>query len=181
MSNIKFEYRLHRIGIYKLFLFYWSTRPTSVPACSDHYFHTDCLSVHPKNSKIKRQSLPAGTMGWPSGSLMAPVLYFSCFRSKDTEWLTFNISKHISCQSFQGLFDDNCFPKVCPRILIFNIRLRRWWRSPWWHLWTSTWTRSTWRYTTWRRNSPMGSISPCCPDFWKDILFHSTISLWHHR
>ena len=33
------------------------------------------LSVHPaQNFKIQRQSLPAGTVGWPSGSLMTPVL-----------------------------------------------------------------------------------------------------------
>ena len=32
-------------------------------------------SVRPsQNFKIKRQSLPAGTVGWPSGSLMTPVL-----------------------------------------------------------------------------------------------------------
>ena len=28
-----------------------------------------------QNFKIKRQSLPAGTVGWPSGSLMTPVLF----------------------------------------------------------------------------------------------------------
>ena len=34
-----------------------------------------CLSVRlSQNFKIKRQSLPAGTVGWPSGSLMTPVL-----------------------------------------------------------------------------------------------------------
>ena len=32
-----------------------------------------------QNFKIKRQSLPAGTVGWPSGSLMTPVLYLLCF------------------------------------------------------------------------------------------------------
>ena len=46
-----------------------------IPAGSDHYFHTECPSVRPKTLKIKRQSLPAGTVGWPSGSLMTPVLY----------------------------------------------------------------------------------------------------------
>ena len=29
----------------------WSTRPTTVPASSDHYFHTECPSVRPKTSK----------------------------------------------------------------------------------------------------------------------------------
>ena len=46
-----------------------------MPSGSDHYFHTDCMSVRPsQNFKIKRQSLPARTVGWPSGSLMTPVL-----------------------------------------------------------------------------------------------------------
>ena len=55
----------------------WSTMPTTVPAGSDHYFHTDCPSVHPsQNFKIKRQSVPVGTVGWPSGSLMTPVLFW---------------------------------------------------------------------------------------------------------
>ena len=26
-------------------LYSWSTRPTTVPVCSDHYFHTECPSV----------------------------------------------------------------------------------------------------------------------------------------
>ena len=34
---------------------FWSTRPTTIPAGSDHYFHTECpsvrTSVHPKTSK----------------------------------------------------------------------------------------------------------------------------------
>ena len=56
-----------------------------VPAGSDHYFHTCCpyvrtsvrTSVRPaQNFKIQRQSLPAGIVGWPSGSLMTPVLFF---------------------------------------------------------------------------------------------------------
>ena len=29
----------------------WSKRPTTVPASSDHYFHTECPSVRPKTSK----------------------------------------------------------------------------------------------------------------------------------
>ena len=32
---------------------YWSTRPTTVPAGSDHYFHAECPSVHPKTSKSR--------------------------------------------------------------------------------------------------------------------------------
>ena len=75
---------------------FWSTRPTTFQAGSDHYFHTECppvrtyvrLSVRPfvrtsvrpsQNFKIKRQSLPAGTVGWPSGSLMTPVLWICIF------------------------------------------------------------------------------------------------------
>ena len=43
---------------------YWSTRPITVPAGSDHYFHTECPSVRPsvrpsQNFKFKRQSLLA--------------------------------------------------------------------------------------------------------------------------
>ena len=52
-------------------------RPTTVPAGIDYYFHTECPYVRPyQNFRIKRQSLPAGTVGWPSGSLMTPVLLF---------------------------------------------------------------------------------------------------------
>ena len=32
---------------------YWSTRPTTVPAGSDHYFYTECPSVRPKTSKSR--------------------------------------------------------------------------------------------------------------------------------
>ena len=41
---------------------------------------TECPSLRPsQNFNIKRQSLPAvgTTVGWPSGSLMTPVLYLS--------------------------------------------------------------------------------------------------------
>ena len=53
-------------------------QPTG-PAGSAHYFHTGCPSVRPsvrpsQNIKIERRSLPAGTVGWPSGSLTTPVL-----------------------------------------------------------------------------------------------------------
>ena len=50
---------------------FWSTRPTTVPAGSDNYFHADCPyvrtsfcpSVRPtQNFKIKQQSLPAGSV-----------------------------------------------------------------------------------------------------------------------
>ena len=56
---------------------------STVLAGSDHYFHTECPSVRPSQSlKIKRQSLrAAGTVGWPSGSLMTPVLYLIIFKS----------------------------------------------------------------------------------------------------
>ena len=58
-----------------IFTLNWSTRPTTVPAGSDHYFHTECPTVRPsKNFKIKLKSLPAGSLGWPSGSLKSPVL-----------------------------------------------------------------------------------------------------------
>ena len=55
---------------------YWSTRPTTVLAGSDHYIHTDCPSFRrSQNFKINKQkSLPAGTVGWPSGLLMTPGL-----------------------------------------------------------------------------------------------------------
>ena len=39
-----------------------------------------CPSVRPsQNFKIKQQSLPAGSVGWPSGSLTTPCLIFLCF------------------------------------------------------------------------------------------------------
>ena len=45
-------------------MFCWSTRPTTVLAGSDHYFHTGCLSVRTsQNFKIKRILLPAWTVG----------------------------------------------------------------------------------------------------------------------
>ena len=62
-----------------------STRATTVPAAgSDHFFHTGCpsvsLSVRPsQNFKIERKALPAGTAGWLSGSLLAPVLLCAIF------------------------------------------------------------------------------------------------------
>ena len=31
----------------KYYYYYWSTRPTTVPAGSDHYFHTECPFVRP--------------------------------------------------------------------------------------------------------------------------------------
>ena len=47
----------------------------------DHYFQTGCPSVRMsfrptvQNFEIERKSLPARTVGWPSGSLMTPVLF----------------------------------------------------------------------------------------------------------
>ena len=58
---------------------FWTTRPTTVSAGSDHYFHTACLSVRPfQLLKIKRKSLLAWTVKWPSGSLMTPILFQVC-------------------------------------------------------------------------------------------------------
>ena len=52
---------------------FWSTRPTTVQAVSDRYFHT--FSFRPsQNIKVKQKSLPPGTVGWSSGSLMIPVM-----------------------------------------------------------------------------------------------------------
>ena len=36
--------------------FSWSTRPTTVPAGSDHYFHTECPSVLPYIPKLQNQA-----------------------------------------------------------------------------------------------------------------------------
>ena len=54
-----------------------STRPT-VTAGSDHYIFTHVVrpSVRHKISKSSEKSLPTGTVGWPSGSLMIPVLCY---------------------------------------------------------------------------------------------------------
>ena len=60
----------------------WSTRPTTVPAGSDHYFFTKIVRPS-QNFKIKQQSPPAGSEGWPSGSLMTPVLYFYKLKAKN--------------------------------------------------------------------------------------------------
>ena len=40
-----------------------------------------------QNFKIKRQSLPAGTVGWPSGSLMTSVLYVLYLNSLYVMWV----------------------------------------------------------------------------------------------
>ena len=53
---------------------------------------TQCVrpSVRPfQNFRIRPQSLPAGTVGWPSGSLMIPVLFsiVSLVRLKNFEKL----------------------------------------------------------------------------------------------
>ena len=37
---------------------YWSTRPTTVPASSDHYFHTECPSFRPSILPSFRLSVP---------------------------------------------------------------------------------------------------------------------------
>ena len=51
-------------------------RPQSWPVVITIFIQSVRSSVCPsQNFKIKRQSLPAGTVGWPSGSLMTPVLY----------------------------------------------------------------------------------------------------------
>ena len=52
----------------------WSTRPTTVPARITIFTQSVRPYVSPsQNFKIKGQSLPTGTVGWPSGSLMTPV------------------------------------------------------------------------------------------------------------
>ena len=54
---------------------YWSTRPTTVAPGSDHYFPKGCLRLSVlvfQNFKIKRKSLPARNVGWPSWSLATP-------------------------------------------------------------------------------------------------------------
>ena len=46
--------------------------PQFRPVVITIFAHADRPSI--PNFKIKRQSLPARIMGWPSGSLMIPVL-----------------------------------------------------------------------------------------------------------
>ena len=43
---------------------------------TDHYFHTDCPSVRPKTSNSSDNKLPAGFVGWASGSLMTHDLKY---------------------------------------------------------------------------------------------------------
>ena len=55
-------------------------RPQSWPVVITIFTQSVRPSVRPsQNFKIKRQSLPAGTVGWPSGSLMTPVLWAFMF------------------------------------------------------------------------------------------------------
>ena len=69
-----------------MYAFYFlSTRPTTITAGSDHYFHTDCPYVHasvsPSVPKLQNQAKITASpvtvlVGWPSGSLITPVLFF---------------------------------------------------------------------------------------------------------
>ena len=54
-------------------ILYWKAIFHEADHSPGRFSHSVCPSVRPK---IKRQSLPAGTVGWPSGSLMTPVLLF---------------------------------------------------------------------------------------------------------
>ena len=38
--------------------FFWSTRPTTVPGSSDHYFHTECLYIRPSVPKLQISCRP---------------------------------------------------------------------------------------------------------------------------
>ena len=94
---------------------FWSTRPTTVPAGSDHYFHTECPSVRPShNFKVKRQSLPAGTVGWPSGSLMTPV-FCSLFLALSIFQLYFLNIAQLTYQGPGLSVCSHCFYKVYVR------------------------------------------------------------------
>ena len=39
------------------------------------------ITIFTQSVRIKRQSMPAGTVGWPSGSLMTSVLYKLVFQT----------------------------------------------------------------------------------------------------
>ena len=45
-----------------VFCSFWSTRPTTVPSDSDHYFHTECPSVRLSVPKLQNQATI--TAGW---------------------------------------------------------------------------------------------------------------------
>ena len=75
-SGIQLRINKNHVSIFPHYV--WVCGKLIHEAGSDHYFQTVsvCPSVRPsQNFKIKRQSLPAGTVGRPSGSLMTPVLY----------------------------------------------------------------------------------------------------------
>ena len=78
-------------------------RPQSRPVVITIFTQSVRQSVRPsQNFKIKRQSLPAGNVGWPSWSLMTPVLC-NFFAKMTSAWLFANFNEQkILVSLFQG-------------------------------------------------------------------------------
>ena len=74
-SKLRLLVRDFKISLKDLF---WSTRPTTVPDGSDHYFRTCCPSVPNLQNQLWK-SHPVGIVGWPSGSLKTCFSFFIIF------------------------------------------------------------------------------------------------------
>ena len=85
--------------------FFWSTRPTTVPAASDHYFHTECPSVRPKTSESSdnpcRPGLWAGRVDhwW-----LQSCLYFFHMRLRNYATNSWLFSDATLQRQFQRLY-----------------------------------------------------------------------------
>ena len=80
-------------------------RPQSRPVVITIF--TQCPSVRPsirpaQNLKIQRQSLPAGTVGWPSGSLMTPVLFNLISKSKFFSSFSFRLQIKLCAKGYSN-------------------------------------------------------------------------------
>ena len=101
---------------------YWSTRPTTVPAGSDHYFHTECPSVRPKTSKSSynhcRQGLWAGRVDhwW---LLSCFYLFYSLGLSDFSSYITFHWLKWKQVGKYSKYLkhESHCYTIQCSIIV----------------------------------------------------------------
>ena len=77
---------------------YWSTRPTTVPAGSDHYFHTECPSVHPKTSKSSDNHCLSGLWAGQVDHWWLLSCSSRIFNIVFPQWFVFLINTVIACQ-----------------------------------------------------------------------------------